>query len=227
MPRILAIEDDPKIIEAIEKSFSLEKGFVLKATSDTEKALHDAIAYKPDLILLDVKLPGGDGRQIIKNLKENHTTRSIPVIFLTGMAGEGDRVLGLNLGADDYIVKPFGAMELLARIRAVLRRFQTEATPATIKSHGLVLDQTNRVSVLNGKRLRLQPKEFDVLYLLASQPGKTLTREFLIESTSGYGQDVPTRSLDTHIKNLRKKLGSTAKWIETIPKLGYRWIPTA
>ena len=101
MPRILIVEDDPRIIEAIEKSFSLEQGYASKAISDPDIVIQSAIAYKPDLILLDVKLPGGDGRQILKTLKTNTATQAIPVIFLTGMSSEGDRVLGLNLGADD------------------------------------------------------------------------------------------------------------------------------
>src|SRR5437899_1844137 len=117
MPKILIIEDDPKIVEAIEKSFSLERSFTLKSLSDPERAVQTAIQYKPDLILLDVRLAGGDGRVILKKIKANTATRTIPIIFLTGLSSEGDRVLGLNLGADDYLVKPFGAMELLARIQ--------------------------------------------------------------------------------------------------------------
>lgn len=226
MPRILVIEDDPKIIEAIEKTFSLEPEFTCQSVSESSQALQKVAAYKPDLILLDIKLPGGDGRQLLKTLKGHAAAKDIPVIFLTGMSSEGDRVLGLNLGADDYVVKPFGAMELLARIQAVLRRTRPQSSQEdVIRVKGLVLDRANRTAALNGKRLRLQPKEFEVLSLLASHPGKTMTRRFLIESTSSYGSDVSSRSLDTHIKNLRKKLGPAARWIETLPKLGYGLTP--
>jgi two-component system alkaline phosphatase synthesis response regulator PhoP len=143
--------------------------------------------------------------------------------MLTGVANEGDKVLGLNLGADDYIVKPFGAMELMARIQAVLRRGPLGAAAAhKARAGGLTLDAAEREAVLDGKHLRLQPREFEVLFLLAVHAGKTLSRDFLIEHTSSYGRLVPTRSLDTHIKNLRKKLGAKAKMISTVSKLGYR-----
>ena len=222
MPRILIVEDDPRINEAIEKSFSLEQGYASKAISDPDIVIQSAIAYKPDLILLDVKLPGGDGRQILKTLKTNTATQAIPVIFLTGMSSEGDRVLGLNLGADDYVTKPFGAIELLARIQAVLRRTRPQPGGTEEVCAGeLVLDKGNGIATLKGKRVKLQPREFEVLYLLASHPGRTLSRTFLIENTSSYGTDVSSRSLDTHIKNLRKKLGPAGRRIETIPKLGY------
>lgn len=226
MPRILIIEDEAKIIEAIQKSFSLEQGFTSKTVSDPERAPQEAISYKPDLIILDIRLPGGDGRQVIKVLKANAATQHIPVIFLTGMSSEGDRVLGLNLGADDYLTKPFGAMELVARIQAVLRRARPQSMGKDeVRIQGLVMDQSNRVATLHGKRLKFQPREFEVLYFLASHPGHTLSRSYLIENTSSYGMDVSTRSLDTHIKNIRKKLGPAGRWIETIPKLGYCLTP--
>jgi DNA-binding response OmpR family regulator len=226
VPKILIVEDDPQVIKAVEKSFSLEQGFTSLAVSDPDRVLREAISYKPDLILLDIKLPGGDGRQLIKALKENSATRTIPVIFLTGMSSEGDRVLGLNLGADDYLVKPFGAMELLARIQAVLRRTLPPRTEGkALSARGLCLDEGNRTATLNGKSLKLQPREFEVLFQLASRAGRTLTRSFLIENTSSYGTDVSSRSLDTHVKNLRRKLGAAGRWIETIPKLGYRFAP--
>ncbi|HVE12710.1 MAG TPA: response regulator transcription factor, partial [Elusimicrobiota bacterium] len=216
---------DPRIIEAIGKTLDLEGSYETRATADPAKALPLAIQYKPDLILLDVRLPGGDGRMVLKTLKENVLTRRIPVIFLTGMSSEGDKVLGLNLGADDYVVKPFGAMELLARMRAVQRRSAPDA-PArgVVEAGGLVLDAENRTVSLDGKALRLQPKEFEVLYLLASNPGRSLTRSYLIENSSSYGMPISTRSLDTHIKNLRNKLGAKAALIETLPKLGYRFL---
>jgi two-component system, OmpR family, alkaline phosphatase synthesis response regulator PhoP len=225
MPRVLIVEDDPKIVEAIEKTLSLASSFVVKAVHDPEKALPAAIQYKPDLILLDVRLPGGDGRNVLKSLKQNAATKTIPVIFLTGMSSEGDKVLGLNLGADDYVVKPFGAMELLARIQAVLRRSRDEPAAEKPKSTGgLVVDAKARSATIRGKPLRLQPKEFEILCLLAAHPGRALTRSYLIENSSSYGLPISTRSLDTHIKNLRKKLGSGARLIETVPKIGYRFV---
>ncbi|MEK7859661.1 MAG: response regulator transcription factor [Elusimicrobiota bacterium] len=224
MPRLLIIEDDPKIVAAVEKSVSLAGNFTLTSISDPEKAVSAALQRKPDLILLDVRLPGGDGRMVLKKLKENAATRPIPVIFLTGMSSEGDKVLGLNLGADDYIVKPFGAMELLARIQAVYRRYHPQsAERGLVRASGLKLDGENRTAAIDGKALKLQPKEFEILYLLASHPGRSMTRTYLIENSSSYGMAISTRSLDTHIKNLRRKLGPKAKLIETVPKLGYRF----
>lgn len=223
MPRVLIIEDDPKIYEAVEKTLSMGAGFTLRGVSDPEKALGEAVDSKPDLILLDVRLPGGDGRVVLKSLKTNAATSAIPVIMLTGMSSEGDKVLALNLGADDYVVKPFGAMELLARVQALLRRAGPGPGSGRVaQAGGLRLDTESRVAALDGRALKLQAREFEVLFLLVSHAGKALSRQFLIENTSSYGGAVETRSLDTHIKNLRKKLGRRAGLLETVPKIGYR-----
>jgi DNA-binding response OmpR family regulator len=223
MPRLLIVEDDPKIVAAIEKTVSLAASYTTLAVNAPDQAVSAALQYKPDVILLDVRMPGGDGRMVLKALKANAATRHIPVIFLTGLGSEGDKVLGLNMGADDYVVKPFGAMELLARIQAVLRRSRPEPGDKIIEAAGLKLDPENRAAFVRGKALKLQPKEFEILFLLASQPGRTLSRSYLIENSSSYGMPIPTRSLDTHIKNLRKKLGALSPLIETVPKLGYRF----
>jgi DNA-binding response OmpR family regulator len=223
MPRLLIVEDDPKIVQAIEKTLSLGQSFTAKAVNLPDQAVPAAIQYKPDVILLDVRLPGGDGRMVLKALKENAATRAIPVIFLTGLGAESDKVLGLNMGADDYVVKPFGAMELLARIQAVVRRSRPEAPTQAVEAAGLKLDPENRTVTAKGKPVRLQPKEFEILLLLASQPGRSLSRSYLIENSSSYGLPINTRSLDTHIKNLRRKLGALGGLIETVPKLGYRF----
>lgn len=226
MPRVLIVEDDPKIVAAIEKTLSLSPGFSTRWTPDPDKVLREAADSKPDLILLDVRLPGGDGRVVLKTLKSNAATSAIPIIMLTGMSSEGDKVLALNLGADDYVVKPFGAMELLARIEAVLRRAGSgPGAGRGAKAGGLEMDAQSRTALLDGKPLKLQPREFEVLFLLLGHAGKALTRRFLIENTSSYGVAVETRSLDTHIKNLRKKLGRRAGLLETVPKVGYRLAP--
>lgn len=226
MPRVLIIEDDPKIVEAVEKTLSMATGFTTRWVADPAKALGEAVDSKPDLILLDVRMPGGDGRLVLKALKTSAATSAVPVIMLTGMSSEGDKVLALNLGADDYVVKPFGAMELLARVQAVLRR----AGPGVgagraAEAGGLRMDMESRLAELDGKPLKLQAREFEVLFLLLSHAGKALTRRFLIENTSSYGGAVETRSLDTHIKNLRKKLGRREALLETVPKVGYRLAP--
>ena len=226
MPKILIVEDDPLIVAAVEKTLTLGEAFTLQHVAEPDAALPAAIRHRPDLILLDIRLPGGDGRAVLKALKENASTRGIPVIFLTGLASEGDKVVGLNLGADDYVVKPFGAMELLARIQSVLRRCRPEARHGGIIAFGLRLDWDDRSASLDGKPLKLRPKEFEVLYLLASKKGRALSRGYLIENTSTYGAEVATRSLDTHIKNIRHKLGRKGTLIETVPKFGYRFGPS-
>ncbi len=226
MPRVLVVEDDPKIVDAIEKTLSMASVFTVRWVSDPAKVLGEAVDSKPDLILLDVRLPGGDGRVVLKALKSNAATGAIPVIMLTGMSSEGDKVLALNLGADDYVVKPFGAMELLARVQAVLRR--TGPGPGSgiaAEAAGLKMNTETRLAEIDGKPLKLQAREFEVLFLLLSHAGKALTRQFLIENTSSYGGAVETRSLDTHIKNLRKKLGRREGLLQTVPKIGYRLAP--
>jgi DNA-binding response OmpR family regulator len=226
MPRILIVEDDPRIVEAVETSLSLCPGFTLDSVADPAKALRAALDLRPDLILLDVRLPGGDGRVLLKSLRENPATRATPVIFLTGLSGEADRVLGLNLGADDYVVKPFCASELLARVHAVLRRTRPSCEDrGPLRLGGLLLDPVERSAALGGRPLDLQPREFEVLFLLASNAGRTLSRRFLIENSSTYLTEVSSRSLDTHVKNLRRKLGRMGGCIETRRKLGYRFSP--
>jgi DNA-binding response OmpR family regulator len=220
MSRILLVEDDDSAARAVEKSLKIEEGFVLKRLPRPERLISNLLDFKPDLILLDIGLADYDGRQILKEIRRNSSVNDIPVIFLTGLSGEKDKALGLDLGADDYVTKPFGALELLARIRAVLRRgrFRAPKTPKT----GLFIDLESREAFWNGKPLNLRPREFEILALLASSPGKALERFFLIERTSPYESNASPRSLDAHIKNIRKKLGKKASALETVPKVGYR-----
>ena len=226
MPRLMIVEDDPAIVRAVEKTLTLSPGYALEWVKEPDEAVTRAIAAKPDLVLLDVRLPGGDGRVVLKALRQNVATSAVPVILLTGLAGEADKVLGFNLGADDYVVKPFGAMELMARIQAVLRRCAPAGAHSPVIAAGpLRLDAERRRAHLGARELNLQPREFELLFLLASHAGRALSREFLIENTSSYGRFVPTRSLDTHVKNLRRKLGAKAGMLRTVPKLGYRLDP--
>lgn len=224
MPKILMIDDDRPLMETVGRVMSFERSYVFKPVPDPAQALGTAVSWKPDLILLDIKMPGGDGRQIIKSLKENPVTSAIPVIFLTGMAGAGDKVLGLDLGADDYLAKPFDPMELMARIRAVLRRASAPAAGGEIvEAGGIKIDRPAMRVTFRGKPLKFQAREFEILYQLVSSAGKTLSRVFLMESSSSSPVEASTRSVDAHIKNIRKKLGPGAGLIETVPKFGYRF----
>lgn len=213
--------------KAVRKVLSLEKGYDLVHLDKPDRTLEEVRARRPDLILLDVMMPGADGRLVLKALKSDPAAARVPVIFLTGLSSESDKVLGLNLGADDYITKPFGALELLARIQAALRRNGPQKEGGALQAGGLRLDPDKGEAVFEGKDLRLQPREFEVLKLLLSSPGKLLSRTYLIENSSSYGMAVSSRSLDTHIKNLRKKLGRGAAMIQTVPRRGYRFEPAA
>ncbi|MFA6030309.1 MAG: response regulator transcription factor [Elusimicrobiota bacterium] len=238
MPKILIIEDDPAIVAAVRKTFTLEKSYELVHLPRPERAVETVRELRPDLVLLDVMMPGADGRLVLKALKADRATAAVPVIFLTGCASTGDKVLGLNLGADDYVTKPFGALELLARISAVLRRSQGlpgAAPPApvpaparakgkTLESSGLRLDPESGDAAYKGRALHLQPREFEVLRLLVESAGRVLSRVYLMENSSSYGLPASPRSLDSHIKNIRRKLGAGAKLIETVPKRGYRFL---
>jgi DNA-binding response OmpR family regulator len=223
--RILVVEDEPQVLGSIERILKRE-GYETMGVQHGKAVVKAVQEFGPDLILLDILLPDLDGRHVMRDLQDRPDLRHIPVIFLTGLESEADRVMGLDLGAEDYITKPFGAFELAARVRACLRRRRSgDISGPPLKRGKLVLDGQNRTSQLGTETLKLQPKEFDILYLLASNAGRLLTRSFLIQSTSSYGAEVSTRSLDTHIKNIRKKLGAYAKFIETVPKMGYRFDP--
>ena len=219
--RVLVIDDDPAIREAVRRALSHD-GIETASTGDPSQALATALRVKPQRILLDIGLGPVDGRELLKELKARRELAAVPVIFLTSLDSEADKVFGLDLGADDYIAKPFGAFELAARVRAALRRGRRAAGPAGLRRGPLKMDPEARTADIGRRSLSLQPKEFELLLLLASSAGRVLTRAHLIESTSSYGQEVSTRSLDTHIKNLRKKLGSWGTLIETVRNVGYR-----
>jgi DNA-binding response OmpR family regulator len=218
---LLVVEDDESIALGLEMNLTAE-GYRVISAADGEQGLALARSSDVDLVILDVMLPRLNGFELLRTLRNER--RNMPIIMLSARSAEMDKVMGLELGAEDYITKPFGAFELAARVRASLRRRSSgEKAGPPIKSGSLMLDGENRVARLSSQTLKLQPKEFDILYLLVSNAGRLLTRSFLIQNTSSYGAEVSTRSLDTHIKNIRKKLGGFAKHIETVPKMGYRF----
>ncbi len=182
-------------------------------------ALHQAV---PELLLLDIMLPEEDGLSVLRKLREKRATARIPVIMLTAKGSEYERVEGLDAGADDYIVKPFGMMELMARVRAVLRRREPAASPAEYRVGKLVLSPEKHEAAVAGQSVPLTMKEFSLLCLLAENEGKVLTRAYLLDQVWDLGSEPENRTLDVHIRSLRAKLGACGALIETVRGVGYR-----
>ncbi|SJZ35966.1 response regulator transcription factor [Garciella nitratireducens] len=224
--KILIIEDEQHIQELLTYNLQQREYKVVNLLDGT-RAIETIEREKPDLILLDIMLPGKDGIEICKELKRKRESENIPIIMLTARGEEFDKVLGLEIGADDYITKPFSIKELIARVRAILRRMSSKTTyPKTILQIGDIIIDNERYEVFkNNKRIELTLKEFELLKLLAENKGKVLTREFLLNKIWGYEYGGETRTVDVHIRHLRKKLEDDDKeprYIETIRGVGYR-----
>lgn len=222
---IYCVEDDAGIRELVVYTLQ-NTGMEARGFEDGE-ALYAALREKkPQLILLDIMLPGEDGISILRRLRETQETADIPVILLTAKNTEYDKVVGLDSGADDYVAKPFGMMELVARIRAVLRRTHTEADSgeqARLLVAGTICVDERAHSVFVGEReVQLTLKEYQLLCLLMKNRGAVLTRDVLLENIWGYGNESETRTVDVHIRTLRQKLGTAGSMIETVRGVGYR-----
>ena len=220
---ILVVDDEPKIVR-LARDYLEKNGFRVVIAGDGPSALAMARRVHPDLVVLDLLLPGMDGREVCSTLRAEG---DVPIIMLTALSEESDQVAGLEIGADDYIVKPFSPRALVARVRALLRRTQGDVkTPAVIRAGGLEVDSVRHSATLDGKSLHLTPSEFDLLMVLARHPGQTLTRQQLMDDLYGGAASSVDRSVDSHIKNLRRKLEtiSDARYIETIYGVGYRFV---
>ncbi|MCA9401558.1 MAG: response regulator transcription factor [Candidatus Omnitrophica bacterium] len=222
-PNILIVEDDPNISRLVKYNLELE-GYVCCIAESGEQGLDLMKGQAFDLIILDVMLPLMDGFEICKRIKQDQRYKGIPVIMLTAKGEEIDRIVGLELGADDYIVKPFSPRELHLRVRAILRRFQPEDLKQDVITTGdLHIDvPCHRVTVKN-KEIRLTSMEFKLLYILVLRNGRVQTRDMLLEDVWEMDTDVTTRTIDTHVKRLRQKLGSVGDMIETVRGHGYRF----
>ena len=222
MYRIYCIEDEENIRELIVYALK-SNGFDADGFEDGNefaKALETSI---PDLVLLDIMLPGEDGLQILERLRKNPKTKDIPVIIISAKTSEFDKVKGLDLGADDYITKPFGVMELISRVKALLRRTAAIAQSITeINYKDIVLDYDKRTVMVKGKPVRLTYKEFELLYYLLSNTGIVLTRNNIMNHVWGYDFEGETRTVDVHIRSLRQKLGESGKVIKTVRNVGYK-----
>ena len=222
-PKIVVIEDEVDILEVINYNLSKE-GFDVCSALDGEEGLALIKKEVPDLVLLDLMLPGLDGIEICRKLKTDYSTRSIPIIMVTAKGEESDIVLGLGMGADDYMVKPFRPRELMARIRSVLRRGDfIEEGEGLVSIDELVIDINRHEVKLEGKKIVLTAMEFKLLHFLASHPGQVFTRENLLNHVSSDDTFIIDRNIDVHIRSIRKKLNKHRELIETIHRVGYRF----
>ena len=223
--RILIIEDEPDIIEVLK--YNLEKNhFSVASAASGEAGLKAAGELLPDLVLLDLMLPGIDGLEVCRRLRDDQRTRDIPVVMLTAKGTESDVVVGLTLGADDYIVKPFSTSELMARIKAVLRRTEPregEAQGEILSSGPLRVDLSKHVASLDGAPIELTLSEFKLLTFLMKKKGRVFTRDQLLDAVVGPDVFVTARNIDVHVAALRKKLGKYGGCIITVRGVGYRF----
>lgn len=223
--KILIVDDDNNIAELIALYLTKEC-FETRIVNDGEQALKEAESFHPNLILLDLMLPGMDGYQVCREIRH---TSDVPIIMLSAKAETFDKVLGLELGADDYIIKPFDTKELVARVRAVLRRFQVKPAPAPsnekcVSYPDLTINLTNYAVTYMGRQIDMPPKELELLYFLASSPNQVFTREQLLDHIWGYEYIGDTRTVDVHIKRLREKIKDHPNWaIATVWGIGYKF----
>lgn len=227
MTKILVVDDEPDALELIEFNLT-NAGFRVITAANGAEALQRARFHLPSLILLDVMLPEVDGLEVCKILRRDTATASIPIIMLTAKAGEIDRVLGLELGADDYVTKPFSPRELLLRVKNLLKRRQEpEADKEQLRFEGLVIDIPRHLVLVGNEKVELTATEFKLLVLLAQRVGRVQPRERLLKEVWDYDSLIDTRTVDTHVRRIRDKLGAAARYVETVRGVGYRFVDDA
>jgi two-component system phosphate regulon response regulator PhoB len=223
MKTILVVDDEPDIVDIVR--YNLEHAnFIVVTAADGESALKEAERLLPDVIILDLLLPGIDGIEVCRFLKQGETTRAIPIMMLTAKGEEIDRIVGLELGADDYIVKPFSPRELVLRVKAILRRSTHQKEDAALLRIGpLTVDVEGYRVEVNDQPIALTATELKLLLTLIERRGRIQTRDHLLSAVWGYDYAGYARTVDTHIKRLREKLGPAREWIETVRGIGYRF----
>ncbi len=226
--KILVVDDDQHIAELISL-YLMKDGYDTQEVYDGKQALEAVTTYEPNLILLDLMLPGMDGYQVCAEVRK---TSKVPIIMLTAKGETFDKVLGLELGADDYIVKPFDPKELVARVKAVLRRYEAgsakeeEDDGQVLRYPDLEINLSNYTVMYHGKNVDFPPKEFELLHFLASNPKRVFTREQLLDRIWGYEYAGDTRTVDVHVKRIREKLNQDDEWgIRTVWSVGYKFGP--
>ncbi len=222
--KVLVVDDEPEAVELVE--FNLKQaGYSVVTAADGAEALNKARATQPDLIVLDLMLPEVDGLEVCKMLRRDPATAGIPIVMLTAKAAEIDRVLGLELGADDYVTKPFSPRELVLRVKKLLQRDHAPAAEQDILNFGdLLLDVPRHMVSWRGKSVDLTATEFKLLTILAQRRGRVQSREQLLRDVWEYNNLVDTRTVDTHMRRLREKLGPAAKYLDTVRGVGYRFV---
>ncbi len=222
MKQVFIVEDDQNIRELISYALN-NNGYKARGFADA-KGLYEALEKEepPILFLLDIMLDGEDGYTILGTLKNRVETKEIPVIMLTAKTSEYDKVRGLDMGADDYITKPFGVMELLSRVKAVLRRYGDSEERSVLVHNEIEMDPQKRQTLVNGNEVQLTYKEFELLYYLMSNLDVVLSRDRIMNEIWGYEYAGETRTVDVHIRSLRQKLGDAGKYIKTVRNVGYK-----
>jgi two-component system alkaline phosphatase synthesis response regulator PhoP len=220
--KILIVEDDRDIVEMVEYNLKGE-GFETLSAFDGKQGIESAGREQPDLIILDLMLPVIDGFEVCRIVKNNQATANIPIIILSAKSQETDKVVGLELGADDYVTKPFSPRELIARIKAILRRGRKSRPTERTERGDIVIDSTRHKVTLRGKEISLTLTEFKLLEFMARRPGVVFSRDQILDEVSGVDAMVCDRTVDAHIKSLRHKLGGAKDYIETIRGAGYRF----
>jgi DNA-binding response OmpR family regulator len=218
---VMVIEDEKEIRDLVR--YNLEKaGFRVATAADGEEGLQQLFASRPDALVLDLMLPGINGLEIVREVRGEPLTHDLPVLILTARSAEMDKLLGFEQGADDYLTKPFSPRELVARVKALLRRTQPSGSARVLEAGPLRVDLEAHVASCAGERLDLTPREFDLLAFLARHPGRALTRDELLRKVWGYDYVGETRTVDVHVRRLRAKLGAHHELIETVLGAGYK-----
>ncbi|MEN9840723.1 MAG: hypothetical protein RL376_523 [Verrucomicrobiota bacterium] len=222
--KILVVDDETDVTELLAYTLKA-KGFIVETLNDPNRSIGLARTFMPDLVILDVMMPDLNGIQICRMLRADPKLKKVPVVFLTAKAEEGDRIQGLETGADDYLCKPFSTKELVLRVQTILRRVHegVPEVPKLISAGRIVLDGDRHVATVAGEPIELTATEFKLLRLLMERRGRVQTREHLLINVWNYETEIETRTVDTHVRRLREKLGSEADWVETIRGVGYRF----
>jgi len=224
--KILVVDDEPDIVELLKYHLERE-GFRVLAAFDGREALELTVKEHPDLLILDLMLPGLEGLEVCRRLRRDPTTVSLPILMLTAKGEEVDKIVGLELGADDYVTKPFSPREVVARVKALLRRTTEPEGKEVLRFGALEMDVGRYTVTVGGEAVALTSKEFELLRALIAANGRVVSRDFLLEKVWGYERafEVESRTVDVHIRRLRQKLKSEAKRILTVKSVGYRFDP--